>query len=131
MDRVDILTGTLGKALGGASGGYVAAHQEIVDLVHEDQGAELLGQVADLIQRGVGAVHGEDAVGHDLFGVMDRVDILTGTLGKALGGASGGYVAAHQEIVPPSPMKPTACESSTKTRAPNSSARSQISSSGA
>ncbi len=33
------------------------------------------------------------------FGVMDRVDILTGTLGKALGGASGGYVAAHQEIV--------------------------------
>lgn len=33
------------------------------------------------------------------FGVMDRVDILTGTLGKALGGASGGYVSAHQEIV--------------------------------
>lgn len=33
------------------------------------------------------------------FGVLDRVDILTGTLGKALGGASGGYVAAHQEIV--------------------------------
>jgi glycine C-acetyltransferase len=35
----------------------------------------------------------------ELFGVIDRVDILTGTLGKALGGASGGYVAAHQEIV--------------------------------
>jgi glycine C-acetyltransferase len=35
----------------------------------------------------------------ELYGVMDRVDILTGTLGKALGGASGGYVAAHQEIV--------------------------------
>src|SRR6476660_9230739 len=35
----------------------------------------------------------------ELFGVMDRVDILTGTLGKALGGASGGYVASHQEIV--------------------------------
>ena len=33
------------------------------------------------------------------FGVRDRVDVLTGTLGKALGGASGGYVAAHQEIV--------------------------------
>lgn len=33
------------------------------------------------------------------FGVSDRVDILTGTLGKALGGASGGYVAAHKEIV--------------------------------
>jgi len=35
----------------------------------------------------------------ELFGVQDRVDIVTGTLGKALGGASGGYVAAHQEIV--------------------------------
>jgi glycine C-acetyltransferase len=35
----------------------------------------------------------------ELFGVMDRVDILTGTLGKALGGASGGYVSAHREIV--------------------------------
>ena len=35
----------------------------------------------------------------ELYNVIDRVDILTGTLGKALGGASGGYVAAHQEIV--------------------------------
>ena len=35
----------------------------------------------------------------ELFGVMDRVDILTGTLGKALGGASGGYVSAHREVV--------------------------------
>jgi len=35
----------------------------------------------------------------ELLGVADRVDILTGTFGKALGGASGGYVAAHQEIV--------------------------------
>ncbi len=35
----------------------------------------------------------------ELFGVRDRVDIVTGTLGKALGGASGGYVAAHAEIV--------------------------------
>ncbi len=33
------------------------------------------------------------------FGVADRVDILTGTFGKALGGASGGYVTAHQEVV--------------------------------
>ena len=35
----------------------------------------------------------------ELFGVMDRVDVLTGTLGKALGGASGGYIASHQEVV--------------------------------
>jgi glycine C-acetyltransferase len=35
----------------------------------------------------------------ELFGVRDRVDIVTGTLGKALGGASGGYVASHREVV--------------------------------
>lgn len=32
-------------------------------------------------------------------GVLDRVDIITGTLGKALGGASGGYIAARKEVV--------------------------------
>ncbi len=36
---------------------------------------------------------------HELRGVMERIDIMTGTLGKALGGASGGYVAARREIV--------------------------------
>jgi glycine C-acetyltransferase len=35
----------------------------------------------------------------ELFGVQDRVDIVTGTLGKALGGASGGYVAADRAVV--------------------------------
>ncbi len=35
----------------------------------------------------------------EYFGVMDRVDIITGTLGKALGGAMGGYTVANQEIV--------------------------------
>lgn len=33
------------------------------------------------------------------FGVSDRIDILTGTLGKALGGASGGYTSASREII--------------------------------
>jgi len=36
---------------------------------------------------------------HELRGCMERVDIITGTLGKALGGASGGYTAARAEIV--------------------------------
>jgi glycine C-acetyltransferase len=36
---------------------------------------------------------------HEHHGVMDQVDIITGTLGKALGGASGGYTAARKEIV--------------------------------
>ncbi|MBI2786276.1 MAG: glycine C-acetyltransferase [Legionella longbeachae] len=33
------------------------------------------------------------------FGVSDRIDIITGTLGKALGGASGGYTAANQTVI--------------------------------
>jgi glycine C-acetyltransferase len=36
---------------------------------------------------------------HEYCGVMDRVDIITGTFGKALGGASGGYTSARKEIV--------------------------------
>ena len=36
---------------------------------------------------------------HEHCGVMDRVDILTGTLGKALGGASGGYTSGRREII--------------------------------
>jgi glycine C-acetyltransferase len=36
---------------------------------------------------------------HELHGVVDRVDILTGTLGKALGGGSGGYTSGRREIV--------------------------------
>jgi glycine C-acetyltransferase len=35
----------------------------------------------------------------ELFGVTDRVDVVTGTLGKALGGASGGYTSGRAEIV--------------------------------
>jgi len=35
----------------------------------------------------------------ELFGVADRVDLLTGTLGKALGGASGGYVSGPAEVI--------------------------------
>lgn len=43
---------------------------------------------------------GENGRGtHEHFGVMNRVDILTGTLGKALGGASGGYTSGRQEII--------------------------------
>lgn len=36
---------------------------------------------------------------HEHFGVLDKVDIITTTFGKALGGASGGCIAAHKEIV--------------------------------
>lgn len=36
---------------------------------------------------------------HELYGVMDRIDVITGTLGKALGGASGGYTSGRKEII--------------------------------
>ena len=36
---------------------------------------------------------------HEHFGVMDRIDILTGTLGKALGGGSGGYTSGRRELI--------------------------------
>src|SRR5256885_16386983 len=36
---------------------------------------------------------------HEYHDVVDRVDILTGTLGKALGGASGGYTSGRKEII--------------------------------
>ncbi|HKT92462.1 MAG TPA: glycine C-acetyltransferase [Paraburkholderia sp.] len=41
--------------------------------------------------------HGRGTPEH--CGVLQRVDIITGTLGKALGGASGGYIAAKQEVI--------------------------------
>lgn len=36
---------------------------------------------------------------HEYFGVMDKIDIITGTLGKALGGASGGFTSGKKEII--------------------------------
>lgn len=43
---------------------------------------------------------GDKGAGTPQFhGVMDRIDILTGTLGKAMGGASGGYVAGKKELI--------------------------------
>ncbi|HBO11225.1 MAG TPA: glycine C-acetyltransferase [Halieaceae bacterium] len=69
-----------------------------------------LDAICDLAERYGALVHFDDchatgfvgATGrgtHELTGCMDRVDIITGTLGKALGGASGGYTAARAEIV--------------------------------
>jgi glycine C-acetyltransferase len=46
-----------------------------------------------------GFLGGRGRGSHEFRGVMGRIDILTGTLGKALGGASGGYVAGRREIV--------------------------------
>ena len=74
--------------------GYLAPLDEICDLADE-YGAMVL--VDD--SHAVGFIGQGGRGTPERFGVTDRVDILTGTLGKALGGASGGYVAAHQEII--------------------------------
>jgi glycine C-acetyltransferase len=74
--------------------GYLAPLDQICDLA-ERHGA--LVMVDDSHAVGFVGAGGRGTPEH--FGVMDRVDIITGTLGKALGGASGGYVSAHQEIV--------------------------------
>ncbi|WP_299771801.1 glycine C-acetyltransferase [uncultured Pseudoteredinibacter sp.] len=47
----------------------------------------------------VGFVGANGRGSHEYCDVMDRVDIITGTLGKALGGASGGFTAAKKEVV--------------------------------
>ena len=47
----------------------------------------------------VGVLGPEGRGSHDHHGLLGRIDILTGTLGKALGGASGGYTSARREIV--------------------------------
>ena len=74
--------------------GYVAPLDEIVALAER---YDALVMVDD--SHAVGFVGPTGAGTPELFGVQDRVDIVTGTLGKALGGASGGYTAAHAEIV--------------------------------
>ena len=69
-----------------------------------------LDKICDLADKYDAMVHHDDchATGfmgstgrgvHEYCGVMDRVDIITGTFGKALGGGSGGYTSARQEIV--------------------------------
>ncbi len=74
--------------------GYVAPLAEICDLADR---YDAMVMVDD--SHAVGFVGPGGRGTPELHGVMDRVDILTGTLGKALGGASGGYVAARAEIV--------------------------------
>ncbi|WP_134732816.1 glycine C-acetyltransferase [Amycolatopsis nivea] len=74
--------------------GSIAPLREICDLADKH---DALVMVDDSHATGI---LGETGAGTpELLGVRDRVDIVTGTLGKALGGASGGFVSAHAEIV--------------------------------
>ena len=74
--------------------GYIARLDEICDLAER---YDALVHIDDCHATGVLGAGGRGT--HEHRGCMDRVDIITGTLGKALGGASGGFTAARREIV--------------------------------
>ncbi|HHE6470932.1 TPA: glycine C-acetyltransferase [Providencia rettgeri] len=74
--------------------GVIADLKSICDLADEYQALVMVDD-----SHAVGFV-GENGRGsHEYCDVMERIDIITGTLGKALGGASGGYTAAKKEVV--------------------------------
>ena len=74
--------------------GFIAKLPEICDLAEQH---EALVMVDD--SHAVGFMGQKGRGTHEYHDVMDRVDILTGTLGKALGGASGGYTSGRKEII--------------------------------
>ncbi len=74
--------------------GYIAPLAGICDLAEK---YNALVMVDDSHAVGFLGTNGRGT--HEYTGVMGRVDILTGTLGKALGGASGGYVASAKPVV--------------------------------
>src|SRR5437899_5880518 len=76
--------------------GYLAQLDRICDLAERH---DALVMVDDSHAVGVLGPRGRGT--HDHHGVVERVDILTGTLGKAIGGASGGYVSGRLEILEP------------------------------
>ncbi len=74
--------------------GTVAKLREMCDLAEK---YDALVMVDD--SHGVGVLGNRGRGTHEHCGVMGRVDIITGTLGKALGGASGGYTSGRKEII--------------------------------
>ncbi|MHC4743325.1 MAG: glycine C-acetyltransferase [Planctomycetota bacterium] len=74
--------------------GTIAKLDEICDLAEK---YDALVMVDDSHAVGVLGKHGKGT--HEYRNVIDRIDIITGTLGKALGGASGGYTTGKKEIV--------------------------------
>lgn len=74
--------------------GYIADLSSVCDLADKH---DALVMVDDSHATGFVGPHGYGT--HEHCGVMDRVDIITSTLGKALGGASGGYTSGRKEII--------------------------------
>ena len=74
--------------------GYIAKLDEICDLAEK---YDAMVMVDD--SHAVGFIGEKGRGTHEHCGVMDRVDVITGTLGKALGGASGGYTSGKKGII--------------------------------
>ncbi|MBT4867732.1 MAG: glycine C-acetyltransferase [Planctomycetaceae bacterium] len=74
--------------------GYIARLNDICDLAERH---DALVMVDD--SHAVGVVGERGRGTPEYHGVIDRIDIITGTLGKALGGASGGYTSGRKEII--------------------------------
>lgn len=74
--------------------GVIANLKGVCDLADEYQALVMVDD-----SHAVGFVGANGRGTHEYCEVMDRVDIITGTLGKALGGASGGYTAGRKEVV--------------------------------
>ena len=74
--------------------GVIANLKGVCDLADEYQALVMVDD-----SHAVGFVGANGRGTHEYCEVMGRVDIITGTLGKALGGASGGYTAARKEVV--------------------------------
>lgn len=74
--------------------GFIANLKDICDLADR---YNALVMVDD--SHAVGFVGQKGRGTHEYCGVMDRVDVISGTLGKALGGASGGYISGRKEII--------------------------------
>jgi len=74
--------------------GYIAKLPEICDLADKYQAMVMVDD-----SHAVGFMGKTGRGTHEHHGVMERIDIITGTLGKALGGASGGYTSGRKEII--------------------------------
>lgn len=74
--------------------GYIANLRAICDLAEKYQALVMVDD-----SHAVGFMGARGRGTHEYCGVMERVDIITGTLGKALGGASGGYTSGRREII--------------------------------
>ena len=74
--------------------GYIAKLEEICDLADKHDAMVMIDD-----SHAVGFMGKTGRGTHEHCGVMDRVVVITGTLGKALGGASGGYTSGKKEII--------------------------------